>query len=187
MRTLLLPRESASEARPQTAQGINIGSSSKLRIIGTYTIPPTALCYDWEGLWEIVSVLATDIEPESSPWYQQRNRLEIYIVGKHDDDSYEIAIDKSFLPWLQARELPMNLDYDPVQPEKGTRAVFGAQFAMRKAREKFLERALEITQSCDSPGVRATYQQIVSHHNLHEPLNRLLLISDISVSFLTCE
>jgi hypothetical protein len=101
---------------------------------------------------------------------------EIYVIGKSDDDTYEVAIDPSYLPELKARQFKLDLDYNPTQPGEG--------HATREVHAQWLRRAADVIRSKNHPEVEQTYRHIARLSGLYEALDRAILVYDILVSLL---
>ena len=76
----------------------------------------------------IVSVPGSAIEPETSPRYQKRSSPEVRIVAKHRD-AYEVVIDAVYVLAPKFKGCQMNLDYNPVDPGEGQKAIPGINYA----------------------------------------------------------
>ena len=78
----------------------------------------------------------------------------------------------------------MDLDYDPIQPKEGQKAVYGRNNAIGKARDRWLQRAAGVISSGQWPEVEQAYRQFARSNGFQEELARAVLIHDISVSLL---
>jgi hypothetical protein len=140
---------------------------------------------DWDGPWKLVRVPASEIDSDTSQWYEEKSKPGIYVIGKcGDDDAYEVAIDPPYLPGLKVRQFKMNLDHNPTKPGERQKNVFGIYHATRKVRARWLRRAANVIRSEHPPEVEHTFRHVAQSNGLQEPLARAILVHDISVSSL---
>lgn len=133
----------------------------------------------------VISVSALEIDSHTSKWCQEKSKPGICVIGKHDDDAYEVIIDPAYLPGLKALKLQMNLDYDPIQPGEKLKAIYGTYNATRRAINQWLQRAIRVIYSEQQPEAGPAYRHFARLKGLHEELAREILAHDISVSLLS--
>ena len=104
------------------------------------------------------------------------------MVGKYNDDAYEVVVDRIYLPGLEFRKCQMNLDYKPTQPGKKQIATYGIYNATRKARDQWLQHAANVIRSGHNPEIEQAYCDHARLTGLREELARAILIRDIRVS-----
>jgi hypothetical protein len=76
----------------------------------------------------------------------------------------------------------MDLKYNPTQPGERQKARYGICNATRKARDQWVQDAVDVIYSEPHPAVEQAYRDHARSNNLHEELARAILIHDISVS-----
>jgi hypothetical protein len=76
----------------------------------------------------------------------------------------------------------MNLDYNPIQPGEREKAIYGINNATRKARDRWLQRAVDVICSEHQPKIEQVYRDHARLNGFHEELVRAILIHDIRVS-----
>jgi hypothetical protein len=78
----------------------------------------------------------------------------------------------------------MNLDYNPTEAGKRQKAVYGTNKATRKARDQWLQHAVDVIYSEHQSEAGRAYRHFARSKGLHEELARAILIHDILVSIL---
>lgn len=139
---------------------------------------------NWDGPWILASVPASEIESETSQWRREQSKGAVYIIGKYNDDVHEVIIDPVYLPGLKFRRLQFNLEYDPIQLEERQKAVYGTYHAAGKARDRWLQHAVDAIRSKPYREVEDAYHHSARLNGLHEALARAILVRDISVNLL---
>ena len=135
---------------------------------------------DWDGPWKLVSVATDELDSELSPWYREKSKSGICVIGRFHNDFCEVAIDPVYLPSLKFRQFKMNLDYNPTH--LGESHDVGTTNPIREIRDEWLRHAAHVIRS----GYRLEIEQAFFNHarsnGLHEELARAILVHDIQVS-----
>ena len=96
---------------------------------------------EWGKPWKIVSVAASDMDSNDSPWAEERLKQDICHICECKDDFYVVAIDRIYLSGLRQRGCQMT-EYDPpVQSSAGERNVYGTRRADKKVEDAWLQHA----------------------------------------------
>ena len=106
-------------------------------------------------------------------------------MGKHDDDSYEVAIDPPYLLGLRFRQCQMIPYHNPTQPGEIQKAIYGINNATKRARDHWLQHATDIIRSKHKREIKLAFFNRAQSYGLYEELARTILIHDIRVSYLS--
>ncbi|KAH8590407.1 hypothetical protein B0O99DRAFT_691617 [Bisporella sp. PMI_857] len=121
----------------------------------------------WKS-WKSCYVLADQIEPKYSDWYQIKSARGLHIVGKCCNGKfYEVAVHESYIPWLLRHDfdflpcLDDDVDVDRAEPTDAEIRVHGIPAAQRRARDSFLLNIINAIKSGNSPGLVSYFRHIV--------------------------
>lgn len=122
--------------------------------------------------------------PEFSDWDCVKSAPGIHVVREtHDSEFYEVAVHKSYIPWLEHHNFKFYVDqyHDRIRPTKRREDKYGKLPAQRNAKVRFLETAMEGMSSRRSHGLRSYYRS-VAPVELQIPIERSILNDDVLVS-----
>jgi hypothetical protein len=108
----------------------------------------------------------------------------VFIVGKCcNGQFYEVAVCKSYIPWLldYKFEFQLDLDFDRTEPADAEAQVYGISRARARAQAHFLQNAIEAIWSRRSQELVLYYRRIAPS-KLKIPLEWVILNHDVLVS-----
>ena len=76
----------------------------------------------------------------------------------------------------------MNLNYNPIEPGEGHKAVNGINYATQKARDQWLQHATDIVCSEQEPEVEQAFYELARIHGIRGKLVKAILERDILAS-----
>ncbi|KAG0645144.1 hypothetical protein D0Z07_9224 [Hyphodiscus hymeniophilus] len=109
--------------------------------------------------WQLYRVPADHIEPFDSDWKQISLAPGIHVAGK-SYDTYRVAIDDSYLPWLSVSKFKFQPDINPLKPVDGEVSVYGERAATRNAIVRFHRDALKAISSRKGPELDCCYRNV---------------------------
>jgi hypothetical protein len=98
------------------------------------------------------------IEPINSDWKQILSAPGIHLAGE-SHGTYRVAIDDSYLPWLEDSKFKFQPDINPLKPVDEEVSVYGKWVAKWNANFHFLQDAIEAISSGRSPGLDSCYRK----------------------------
>ena len=102
----------------------------------------------------------TKVDLIPPPWFQERSKPEICIIGKQSDDAYKVAIDPLYLPVLKSWQCQMDFDYNPTQPGETQQAILGIYNATKKACDRWLQHTAGVICSGLHPKAEQAYHHL---------------------------
>jgi hypothetical protein len=147
--------------------------SSKLLLLTSQSSTPTH--------WKLICVPAETIDLQR---LTEESNSRICIVQECDDNgkAFEVAVDPSYLSEVQELQSQENPPYNPTHPREVEKDILGICQANRKARERWLQRAVDVIFSEHRHEIKEAYRNLTQLLGLQRELDRKILIQDISVS-----
>ncbi|KAJ4507466.1 hypothetical protein HRR83_004044 [Exophiala dermatitidis] len=131
--------------------------------------------------WKLIRVRAETIDLQR---LAEESNSRICIVQECDDNgkAFEVAVEPSYLAEVQELQSHANLPYNPTNPREAEKAILGICQANRKARERWLQRAVDVIFSKHRHEIKEAYRNLTELLGLQRELDRKILIQDISDS-----
>lgn len=129
-------------------------------------------------------VPTAQIEPKTSDWDQIKTAPGICVIGKTCDGKfYEVAVCKSYSPWLVSHEFEFELDlhYNRTEPADAEVRVYGILPARKRSQAYFLKNV--IREISFGRGRRfEQYCRRIAPYELQIPLERAILNHHVLVN-----
>ncbi|KAJ9610168.1 hypothetical protein H2204_015409 [Knufia peltigerae] len=131
--------------------------------------------------WKLICVPAETIDLQR---LTEESNSRICIVQECDDNgkAFEVAVDPSYLSEVQELQSQENPPYNPTHPREVEKDILGICQANRKARERWLQRAVDVIFSEHRHEIKEAYRNLTQLLGLQRELDRKILIQDISDS-----
>lgn len=120
----------------------------------------------------------SEIESDTSAWNREIPCPEVRIAGKYHGN-YEVVIDPVDILALKYKGCQMNLEYNPVEPAEGQKAVQGINYANQKARNQWLRHATDVVCSAQDLEVQQAFYELARRCGIRGKLVRAILERDI--------
>ncbi|KAG9779751.1 hypothetical protein KCU88_g3970, partial [Aureobasidium melanogenum] len=129
--------------------------------------------------WKLICVPAETIDLQR---LTEESNSRICIVQEFDDNgkAFEVAVDPSYLSEVQELQSQENPPYNPTHPREVEKDILGICQANRKARERWLQRAVDVIFSEHRHEIKEAYRNLTQLLGLQRELDRKILIQDIS-------
>jgi hypothetical protein len=100
----------------------------------------------------------------SSFWDQIKSLPGIYTAKESDSSVFhEVAVNLSYISWFHSSKFDLDINYNPTEPADADVRVQGAYEAKRRAKARFIERAVKASRSrpqgLGTLGLRSCYIQ----------------------------